>query len=215
MRNIDPRFLSKEYFTTKMTAYTVEEAGSIISKSKAEPDVVIFHCLTNNLKSEDPAECVQKLSAVVDDTVKKWPLSHVMISLETQRADDPDLNNKVHVANGLIRSSFYKKDRVSIIDHSNLASQGQPITRFLNVNDKCHLSAQGTSLLASNIRSSLDKHFGFKDDKGSSNQASGGRDYQASGGRGRRQYGPRGGYFPRWNQYHGQQSGYFRNFRPF
>ena len=104
-----------------------------------------------------------------------------MISLETPRADNPDLNNKVHVANGFIRCSFYKKDRVSIIDNSNLASQGQPIIRFFNVNDKSHLSAQGTSLLASNVRSSLDKHFGIKDDKG--------ENFQESGGRGRRQYG--------------------------
>ena len=207
MRNIDPRFLSKEYFTTKLTAYTVEEASTVISNSKAEPDVVIFHSLTNNLKTEDPADCVKKLSDVVHDTFLKWPLSHVMISLETPRADNPDLNNKVHVANGLIRCSFYKKDRVSIIDHSNLASQGQPIIRFFNVNDKSHLSAQGTSLLASNVRSSLDKHFGIKDDKGDN--------FQESGGRGRRQYGPRGGFYPRRARYPGPQSGYFRNYRPF
>ena len=202
MRNLDPRFLSKDYFTTKLSAYTVEEAGKVISNSKAEPDVVIFHSLTNNLKSEDPSDCVKKLKDVVHSTILKWPLSHVMVSLETPRADDPDLNNKVHVINGLIRSTFYKMDSVSIVDHSNLAAQGQPIIRFLNANDKCHLSAQGTSVLASNIRASLDKHFDVKSNK------SGG--HQATGGRGRYPHGPRGGYFPQWGRYPGSQGGYFR-----
>ena len=55
--------------------------------------MVIFHSLINNLKSEDPSDYVKKLEDVVHSTTLKWHLSHVMVSLETPRADDTDLNN--------------------------------------------------------------------------------------------------------------------------
>ena len=99
-----------------------------------------------------------------------------MVSMETPRADDADINNRVLVANSLIRSTFYKKNNVSIIDNSNLAVQGQPILRFLNQSDKVHLSRQGTSILANNIRSSLDTRFGLRgNERGSKAQPPSGR----------------------------------------
>ena len=108
-----------------------------------------------------------------------------MVSMETPRADYADINNRVLVANSLIRSIFYKKNNVSIIDNSNLVVQGQPILRFLNQSDKVHLSRQGTSMLANNIRSSLDARFGLRgNDRGLKAQPPSGRGIQHPGNRG-------------------------------
>ena len=79
-----------------------------------------------------------------------------MVSMETPRAD---INNRVLVANSLIRSTFYKKNNVSIIDNSNLAVQDQPILRFLNQSDKVHLSRQGTSMLANILDSKRNAYY--------------------------------------------------------
>ena len=141
---------------------------------------------------------------------------YVMVSMETPRADDADINNRVLVANSLIRSTFYKKNNVSIIDNSNLAVQGQPILRFLNQSDKVHLSRQGTSMLANNIRSSLDTRFGLRgNERGSKAQPPGGRVIQHPGNRGRRRPGSPGGYFPPWFRYGSPPKGYYQNFSPF
>ncbi|MEW8548148.1 MAG: hypothetical protein AB2693_31990 [Candidatus Thiodiazotropha sp.] len=216
VRNIDPKILSKDYAITKSSAFSLEETAQVIKNTKVEPNVVVFHSMTNDLKTEDPGTCVDKLNNIVKSTIQKWPSTKVMISMETPRADDSDINNKVLVANGLIRSTFYKKDKVSIIDNSNLAVQGQPILRFLNGGDKVHLSRQGTSMLASNIRSSLDAHFGMGgSDRSMKSPPPGGRGIQLPGGRGRHRLGPAGGYFPPWFRHPGPSNGYFKNFRPF
>ena len=139
-----------------------------------------------------------------------------MVSMETPRADDADINNRVLVAKSLIMSTFYKKNNVSIIDNSNLAVQGQPILRFLNQSDKVHLSCQGTSMLANNIRSSLDARFGLREnERGSKAQFPGGRGIQHPGNRGRRRPGSPGGYFPPWFRYGSPPQGYYQNFSPF
>ena len=136
--------------------------------------------------------------------------------METRTADDADINNRVLVANRLIRSTFYKKNNVSIIDNSNLAVQGQTISRFLNQSDKVHLSRQRTSVLANNIRSSLDARFGLRgNERGSKAQPPGGRGIQYPGNRGRRRPGSPGGYFPPWFQYVSPPKGYYQNFSSF
>ena len=109
VRYIDPKILSKDYDISKSSSYSLEETAKVIDNANSPPVVVIFHSMTNNLKTEDPSSCVQKLNDIVDRVVQKWPSTHVMISMETPRADQTDLNNKVLVANGLIRSIFYKK----------------------------------------------------------------------------------------------------------
>ena len=139
-----------------------------------------------------------------------------MVSMETPRAIEADINNRVLVVNSLIRSTFYKKNNVSIIDNSNLAVKGQPILRFLNQSDKVHLSRQGTSMLANNIRSSLDARFGLRgNERGSKAQPPGGRGIQHPGNRGRRRPGSPGGYFPPWFPYGIPPKGYYQNFSPF
>lgn len=216
IRNIEPKILSKDYEISKSSAYSLEETAKIIENTSSDPDVVIFHSMTNNLKTEDPRQCLEKLNEIVEKTEQKWPSTHVMVSMETPRADQPELNDKVLVAYGLIRSTFYKKDNVSIIDNSNLALQGQPILRFLIPGDKIHLSRQGTAMLATNIRSSLDNHFGLKAKELVTPMQFMGRGKQFPGGRGRRKPGPPGGFFPPWFRYPSPPNGYYQNFgRPF
>ena len=214
IRNIEPKYLSKDYDIKKSSAYTLDETAQLIKDSKSDPSAVIFHSMTNDLKTEDPATCVNSLHDIVDTTLQKWPSTQVMISMETPRADDSDINNKVLVANGLIRSTFYKQANVSIIDNTNLAVQGQPISRFLNASDKIHLSRQGTSMLAANIQSALDAHFGVKSnsDKSPKSPPPGGRGGQPPGGRGRRRAGTAGGYFMPWFRHPDPSNGYFGPF---
>ena len=62
MKNIDPKILSKNYDITKLSAYSLEETAKVIETSKANPDVIVLHSLTNNLKTEEPNSCVEELN---------------------------------------------------------------------------------------------------------------------------------------------------------
>ena len=76
VKNIDPKILSKDYDITKSSAYSLEETAKVIETSKANPDVVVLHSLTNNLKTEQP-----RIKKLVDNTILKWPTTHVMVSM--------------------------------------------------------------------------------------------------------------------------------------
>ena len=76
VKNIDPKILSKDYGITKSSAYSLEETAKVIETSKADLDVVVLHSLTNNLKTEEPNSCVEKLNKLIDNTILKWPTTH-------------------------------------------------------------------------------------------------------------------------------------------
>jgi len=46
-------------------------------------------------------------------------------------------------------------------DNSNLSYKGKPINRFFNSEDKVHLTLNGTSMFAANIRDSIDSVLGL------------------------------------------------------
>lgn len=154
--NIDPAKLSSKYETTKETAYTIKQAEDIIDKSTLEPDVIAFHVLGNDLKSASSTDVASRLEKLVFKTKEKKPSSKIVISLATNRKDDKKYNLKVNTINSIVKESAEDSTGFTVCDHSNL-SHGSEIRPEFITGDGVHLSNDGVSLLASNIRKSVDK----------------------------------------------------------
>lgn len=60
-----------------------------------KPAVVIFHSLTNDIKSQLDAEgCVKMMSTLIEKTLGKFPDTKIVLSLATPRMDRDDWNIK-------------------------------------------------------------------------------------------------------------------------
>lgn len=155
---LNTNFLSKNFTTTKYTAFHLEDTAKTIEELKLSPapNVIVLHSLTNSLKDNSADNCVTKLDNIVQTTNKKWPSCKVVISLATVRKDKDTYNNQVHLVNALVRNHFIKYNFVSLCDNDNLATRGKPIDRFIK-DDGFHLTDQGVARLASNIKRSCEE----------------------------------------------------------
>ena len=52
-RDIDPMSLSVKYTVDKYMAYTLEETATAVSNIVENPDVIIFHSLSNDVKTKN------------------------------------------------------------------------------------------------------------------------------------------------------------------
>jgi hypothetical protein len=147
-----------QYATQKVTAYTIESAVDKVNNcdSDQKPAVTIFHSLTNDIKSPLDADgCVKKMASLVDKTLDKFPDTKIIISLATPRSDNDDWNAKGELINAMIKHNYRKAENIHLCDNSNLAELGRPIPRLLE-EDGIHLSAEGTAVLAANLKRLLD-----------------------------------------------------------
>ena len=153
IKNIREDKLSQATHVKKYISYTLNETRSLLSRIEREPEPaeVVLHILTNDIKNFSPEDCVDSLHKIVTECKSKWPAVKIVISLETPRADSTDLNTKVILVNSLIIQKFINDSDIHLCNNSNLANNGEPIRSLLE-NDLYHLSAQGTSRLAANLK---------------------------------------------------------------
>lgn len=110
---------------------------------KSNPDKVIVHVGTNDLKEKSPkntAENVVDLAHWIESTV---PTAKISISEITHRCDNEDLSNKVVETNKII-SKFCGQRGWELIKHQNIDAN------CLN-RSNLHLNKRGTSFLSSNF----------------------------------------------------------------
>jgi len=57
----------------------------------------------------------------------------------------------------MLKNEYLGAQNIYICDNSNLSFKGKPIDRFLSTKDGFHLSNQGITMFAANIRDTIDE----------------------------------------------------------
>jgi hypothetical protein len=104
------------------------------------------------VKTPSPEECVTKLDDVVELITSKWLGTKTIISLTTPRNDKEIHRINSELVDALLKKKYLSHDDVLISDNQNLWCSSPD--RVL-VKDKLHLSTDGTSILAPNLKRSL------------------------------------------------------------
>jgi hypothetical protein len=102
-RDIDPMSLSVKYTVDKYMAYTLEETATAVSNIVENPDVIIFHSLSNDVKTKTNEECVQEFTEIIENVEQRFKDTKVIISLPMPRADDDVANNKAQMLGLLVK----------------------------------------------------------------------------------------------------------------
>ena len=156
-RGINPDKLSSRFKTDKILAYTINDAETEVRHLPHIPEVLVFHSTTNDLKTSTPSDCVSKMEKLINLTTEMYPRTKVIISLPTPRSDNSTINHNAQITSVMLKEKFKDTPLISTFDNSNLAYKREPRMKFIDQNDGYHLSSNGTSLLASNIRAAIDK----------------------------------------------------------
>ena len=156
VRNINEKVLTPAVSITKFITYTIEDAATFIDKCTSTYNAVILHILTNNIKNDEPNECVTKLQNLVTEIKKRWPATKLILSLTTPRNDGHQTASQL--VNAMIKQQLLleKEDNVSFIEHYNMfdVNAGGPNLSLLS-EDGYHLNERGVSRLAVNLRNAI------------------------------------------------------------
>ena len=144
----------------KTIAYTLDETTTKIEMCETQPDVVLLHPFTNDIKEHTPEKCVEKLEKITNIISSKWNNTKTIVSLTTPRTDDEIHRINSEILDGLIKRNYVSQPRknVQISENTNLWHSNKHVLKP----DKYHLSDQGTSMLASNLKNSLHSSLGIK-----------------------------------------------------
>ena len=148
------------YYVHKELKYTVSEARNYIESltGKEKISKFLLHLSCNDIKSSTPeshASCYCDLVTFIHD---KCPDAEVIVLLGLPRRDTT-LNNKIEVANALIKKKLLNVQKTITCDNSNLAFRGAPAFGVLE-SDVIHLSGKGVFALNRNFRSCVYKTVG-------------------------------------------------------
>ena len=105
------------------------------------------------LTALDIQTCTDEMASLINNTKAVFTKARVVVSLGTPRADG--YHEKMSKVNANIRHLFRDNHNVKLCYHDNLQRNGR-IKSELFRNDGYHLNQYGTSVLAANIRYSVD-----------------------------------------------------------
>lgn len=159
-KSINPDLISAKYTVEKRMAMTLEETATEVSNISEKPDIIIFHSLSNDVKTKSIDECVLQLKEIIENVQQQFSDIKVIISLPLPRGDDETLNNKAQMLSLTIKDRFRNIKNVITCDNTNLSFKGKPIERFY-VSDLVHLTTKGTAMLAANMRDCIDSVLGL------------------------------------------------------
>ena len=108
------------------------------------PDRIILHVGTNDLRSKDATSIVNEVHELCKEIKKNKPATQITISEIISREDNHMLQTKVSDVNNLLKSLIKKPEIYGLLSHNNIDKKG------LNAYG-LHLNRLGTSLLAKNI----------------------------------------------------------------
>ena len=129
---------------------TVEDMFDYIKPTlKNQPDEIIIHIGTNNLKRSNPREVAEKIVDLGHMVCNQSPAIKVTISFLITRNDKENLAAKVKEVNSILRK-FAMQNEWNIITNSNITEE------HLN-RSGLHLNQTGTKILALNFSSHINK----------------------------------------------------------
>ena len=147
--------LKNEGRVTKIKfAPTLQEAKQEL-QSITETNCIMLHCGTNDAKSTSIDEMVELTKECVDTACQK--AEKVVLSTIIPRYDDSNLKLKIQLFNARIAEMYFSDDKVVICDNSILNVREDQVGRYFDIKDKVHLSKDGNSTFASNIKISVCK----------------------------------------------------------
>lgn len=122
---------------------TVDDMESYVHPSlRSEPDEVILHIGTNDLRDNTPKQVAESIINLTDNICQN-STARVAVSSLVQRTDDPTLTSKVTETNKILKT-FTSNRAWGFIDNSRIGAS--------MLNKSClHLNESGSSALAKNI----------------------------------------------------------------
>ena len=132
--------LSREYQATTASAYTISQAQQVVKELQSQPQSIIFHLTTNDVKTLSTTDTVNQFTNLVSETQVKLPTAKGLIS---QASNNPssDLSNHI-TANNIHLADIYKASPVTCINNSHIKAF---------THDGIHLTHYDTSTLARSI----------------------------------------------------------------
>ncbi|CAC5360012.1 unnamed protein product [Mytilus coruscus] len=179
-KGIQPEKFSSSYTLQKKEAMTLADTEKTISQIKDPPNVLVLHSLSNDLKESAPV-CVSHMKNLISHIHESMPSTTVVVSLATPRADNKKYQTNVELVNAMLKCeymeddtvinlhifTFMEDDTVILCDNGNLSRLGKPVPKFL-ARDQYQLSKDGTAVLASNLRWTIDSLLDIKQSRRSS-----------------------------------------------
>ncbi|CAG2201180.1 unnamed protein product [Mytilus edulis] len=160
-KGIDPQGMSSRYSINKVVAYTLSETESKVRSLTNVPKVLVFHSLTNDIKTCHPDECIFKMETIINVSLELFPDTKIVLSLPTPRADNPTFNNRGLLISALLKEKFNDNKMIAFCDNSNLSYKNEPLKKFLDTRDGVHLNESGIRVFASNLRDCIDNILGL------------------------------------------------------
>ena len=160
IKGINENKLTQAANVRKVVKYTMADTMEYIRSSTENPNVVVLHCLTNDLKHGDPQSCVGTLENVVGLIQSRWNLAKIVISLATPRSDSIVHHTNGQIINALFKQKVNSEDSIWYCEHSNMLQNGNPNPDLLS-EDRYHLSQKGISFLASNLKKTIHDALGI------------------------------------------------------
>ena len=141
-RNI--RSTSKNAIIRTFSGATINDMLDYIKPSlRLQPDHIIIHAGTNDLKSTEVNAIIENISKLCDEIYNFCPKIDITISQLITRTDSPDINGKVAHTNNLLHDLCEARN-LGIITHENIDERG--LDRF-----GLHLNRTGSDILARNL----------------------------------------------------------------
>lgn len=152
-RNVNESLMGREDVTvSKVWAPTLMDTQKKVDEV-GKVDTIVVQALTRDLAEKSAEE----MTSLTYDTVEKCLLKSetVIVSLVVNREDDDTTQAKLGIVNANIRYNYLKNPKVLICHHDNL-TDGRYRKR-----DKLHLTENGTSRLANNLKFKIAESLGI------------------------------------------------------
>ena len=129
-------------FVKKFPGATTEDTESyIIPTLNRNPDVLIIHCGTNDLRKEDPGKIATKITRVALQATRKVAVSSILA-----RGDSDLLERKRVQVNMMLQKSLADNE-IDLIEHEVFDTDW----RYLLYDDGIHLNDDGTNVLGNDL----------------------------------------------------------------
>ena len=133
---------------------TLTSVRGVIEREKVEElEYFFINVGVNDIDEKTPEAIVEEYEGIIDHLNEKYPGIKIIACEITPRNDAKD--NDVIAANKLIADLCKRRERVYLVEHSNLRDD-----RYTKLYDSRHIHRNAIRLFASNIKKGLRRAYG-------------------------------------------------------
>ena len=147
---ITPGIMSKyNLSTTKIQAYTQDQARESINNIKGKPKAVVLHVGTNDIKNQvDADDIIKNYDSLIKQLNQRLPHSKIVLSNILPREDNQVFQRNVEYVNAAVNRKFATMNNIVTVRNSDIGKK-------LKKDDGIHVTDIGRSRLASHIKDSI------------------------------------------------------------